>query len=142
MTHTEADRIDLEAMLRSFYRAAMNDPVIGFYFAADTGFDLERHLPVIIRFWEQQLYGGPPTNSRTFEVHLALHRRQQLTEHHFRRWLHLFAMAVHSHCDESQAAMVLHKATAIARSMQQGLERFATPSLSLSGVQLFDPQKD
>ncbi|WP_371478370.1 group III truncated hemoglobin [Kitasatospora sp. NBC_00315] len=86
-----ATRADLAAVLRRFYPAAFEDPLIGPYFS---GLDLEAHLPHITDFWESALLRTTVYRRNVVTPHAALHARRPMTAEHFGRWVQLWVAAV------------------------------------------------
>lgn len=133
------DSADLERLLRHFYGAVLQDPIIGFYFSDATDFELEAHLPRIRAFWQQQLFGGSDYRGRAFEAHLALHRHTAISEHHFRRWLGLFDNAVDTLFSGERAQQIKQRARDIAASMAEGLRRRGGEPSGSPGLHYIDP---
>ncbi|NNC98604.1 MAG: hypothetical protein HKN85_00320, partial [Gammaproteobacteria bacterium] len=47
-----AKRADIEQIVTRFYEDALADPIIGFIFTDIAQIDLQKHLPVIVDFWD------------------------------------------------------------------------------------------
>ncbi|MFC8448020.1 group III truncated hemoglobin [Kitasatospora sp. NPDC057223] len=89
-----ASRADLDGLLRRFYGAAFEDPLIGPFFTEVAGLDLEAHLPHITDFWESALLRTGSYRRNAFAPHAALHERRPMTAEHFGRWVQLWRAAV------------------------------------------------
>jgi hemoglobin len=113
-----ATREDLELLVRSFYRQAAQDELLGPVFeAADV--DWAAHIPKLVDFWAWQLFG-----QRGYEGHpLLAHRPLQATTPfrpaHYARWLELFVDTV----DEWFAGPVADIAKLKAEKMARALQR-------------------
>jgi len=123
---------DIDRLVATFYRAVLPDPIIGFIFTDIARIDLDRHLPVISAFWQQQLLGRPGYRGQTFAAHKAIHERFALTPDHFHRWLYLFNTAVDSLFQGPVADAAKQRAARIKDSMQQALAERYTPEPDFS----------
>jgi hemoglobin len=113
---TGLDENLLERVVRTFYGAARQDPVIGHLF--DDVQDWEGHIARITTFWSSVAlmsgrYHGNP---------MAPHLKLPLEPPHFVRWLALFESTVRDICSEAGATLLLGKARRIAQSLQFGVE--------------------
>jgi hemoglobin len=112
----------VEALLRAFYDAALDDGLLAPVFRA-AGMRLETHLPRIAAFWEVTLLGtGLYTGSP-----LALHRRAAaasgLGGPHFARWLLLWERTVRSMFAGPTATCAITEARRMAVGMLRDLKR-------------------
>lgn len=133
-----ADRHDLELLLRGFYQDVLADPIIGFYFSDVIPFSLEHHLPRVINFWDQVLFGQAVYQGQLFERHHNIHRRAKISPHHFSRWLHLLNNNIDQYFEGQYCTKMKIRAKRIAESMASALEQ-KTPSDTAHGVQFFTP---
>lgn len=113
---TGLDEPLLERVVRAFYGAARQDPVIGHLF--DDVQDWEAHIARITAFWSSVAlmsgrYHGNP---------MAPHLKLPLEPSHFARWLTLFEQTVCDLCSEAGGDLLLEKARRIAQSLQFGVE--------------------
>lgn len=132
---------DIDRLVAHFYRQVLVDPIIGFFFTDIRPIDLERHLPVISAFWQQQLLGQPGYRGATFAVHRDLHQRCPLQPEHFHRWLSLFESSVDELFSGPVAAAAKRRARSIAGSLQEALAKRYPPSPPdhPGEVQIHDP---
>lgn len=112
---------DVDRLVETFYRCALHDPIVGFFFTDIVRIDLEKHLPVISAFWQLQLLGKFGYKGQTFAAHKDLHARAALTDDHFHRWLYLFEGTIDELFAGQRAEIAKQRARAIARSMLRGL---------------------
>jgi hemoglobin len=112
---TGLDRAVIEQVLRAFYGAARQDPLLGPAFAGVE--DWEAHIANLARFWGSVAlmtgdYHGQP---------MQAHRPLALTPAHFARWLALFEETVRARLTPEGAEHMLERARRIARSLEMGL---------------------
>lgn len=130
-----ATRADLEMLLRDFYGRAFVDPLLGHVFVDVVQMDLERHLPVIVGFWQKVLFNVGTYNGRPMHVHQRLHQAVPLTDAHFTRWVALWRNALDAHfagpVTEQAAAHATRIAAAFAKKLPAALpERRGLPLLT------------
>jgi hemoglobin len=116
------DRADCERLVRAFYRRAMADPMIGFFFVDVARLDLEAHVPVIASFWETILLGGQTYSGGAFAPHVSLHRRAPLKSGHFERWLALWRATVDELFAGPRAELAKAHAERVAGAFHRRLE--------------------
>ena len=113
-----ANRDHIEQLMRAFYAKAIPDPVIGHYFTQVIQMDLEKHLPVIIDFWETVLFGVAKYKSNAIIVHQHLHERSTFEDQHFTQWVQLFQSTVDELFDGEKAELAKQRAASIATVMK------------------------
>lgn len=59
------DRDDILVLVRTFYEAGFQDPLISPIFTEVARMDLDHHLPIMGDFWESVLFQAPTRGSRT-----------------------------------------------------------------------------
>lgn len=133
------DRHDLEILLRHFYQDVLADPIIGFYFNDVIPFSLEHHLPRVIDFWAQLLFGETSYHGALFERHQDIHHQAQLSQHHFHRWLHILNNNIDLLFAGPNCLVMKTRAARIAGSMATALAQKPSSNTALNGVQRFDP---
>jgi hemoglobin len=119
---TGLDAATIEDVLRAFYGAARQDPLLGPAFAAVA--DWEGHIGNLTRFWGSVAlltgdYHGQP---------MQAHRKLALTPAHFARWLALFEETVRARLTPEGAEHMLERARRIARSLEMGLIPLPLPA--------------
>lgn len=125
---TGLDAPVLERLLRTFYAAAKNDPLLGPAFAGVE--DWEEHIRRITRFWCSVAlmaggYQGQP---------LQAHRKLPIGPQHFARWLVLFEQTCREHLSPEGVDHMMERARRIARSLEMGLFPLPLPAQSQKGV--------
>lgn len=116
--HDLADRADVERLVRTFYRAAAMDDVLGPVFAA-ARVDWPEHISKLTDFWMWQLFGARGYEGNPLRAHAPVHARTPFGPEHYARWLALFTETV----DELFAGPVADAAKDRARRMAHALER-------------------
>lgn len=121
------NRDHIEQLMRAFYAKAIPDPVIGHYFTGVMHMDLEKHLPVIIDFWETVLFGVAKYKSNAIAVHQQLHAKSAFEAPHFTRWVMVFQSTVDELFDGEKATLAKQRALSIATVMQIKTIHAASP---------------
>ena len=116
--HDLATRADIELLVRTFYRAAAMDDLLGPVFVA-ARVDWPAHLATVADFWMWQLLGVRGYEGNPLRAHEPVHRIAPFTDAHFARWLALFTETV----DEQFEGPVADLAKARAAKMAQALAR-------------------
>jgi hemoglobin len=104
--------------VRTFYRAAAMDDVLGPVFAA-AHVDWPDHLATVADFWMWQLLGVRGYEGNPLLAHRPAHEATPFTDAHFDRWLALFTETV----DELFEGPTAELAKARAAKMAQALQR-------------------
>lgn len=114
-------RLDIDALMRSFYQKAINDEMIGYIFTDVAKLDLEKHLPVIGDFWENLLLGAnvyQRHGRNPLQIHANLNEKTPLKSEHFRRWLEIFREVLDDSFSGPRAEFAKLRAEAIANRMK------------------------
>lgn len=121
------NREDIEQLMRVFYAKAIPDPIIGHYFTEVIQMDLEKHMPVIVDFWETVLLGVARYKSNAIVVHQQLHAKSAFTDQHFDRWVLLFQSTVSEMFSGDKAELARQRALSIATVMKIKTIHGSTP---------------
>ena len=87
-------RADIEKFIGNFYENVKQDKTIGFIFTEVADMNWEKHIPLIVDFWETILLDNPVYKNNAMEVHYDLNKKLPLKKEHFESWLTLFNQAV------------------------------------------------
>jgi len=87
-------RADIDQFIVNFYEAVKADETIGFIFNEVVPMNWEKHIPLIVDFWESILLDNPVYKKNAMEAHYALNKIIPLQEEHFTSWLRLFNAAL------------------------------------------------
>ncbi len=110
-------RPDIEKMVLQFYEKVKADKTIGFIFTEVVQMDWEKHIPVIVDFWETILLDNPVYTKNAMEVHYSLNNKIALKKEHFDSWIHLFTSTVDDLFEGKIAALAKTRAKSIAAVM-------------------------
>jgi hemoglobin len=116
--HDLATRRDVELLVRTFYRAAAMDDVLGPVFAA-AHVDWPAHLATVSDFWMCQLLGVRGYEGNPLLAHRPAHRNTPFTDAHFDRWLALFTETVDEHFAGPVANLAKTRAAKMAHALQR-----------------------
>ncbi len=112
-----SSRADIEKMVLQFYEAVKADKTIGFIFTEVVHMNWEKHIPVIVDFWETILLDNPVYTKNAMEVHYDLNKKIPLQKEHFSSWVHLFTTTVDDLFEGKIAALAKRRAKSIAAVM-------------------------
>jgi hemoglobin len=111
---------DVGALVRSFYRRAIPDPLLGPVFER-FGVDWPRHLPKLVAYWEHVLLDRPGLATNTIGVHGAVQRVAPFGPEHIAQWVGLWEETV----DDMYIGPVAERAKTRARQVGRALEAVA-----------------
>jgi hemoglobin len=81
---------DIKKLIDAFYRRAMQDESIGYFFTHIAEINLVTHLPIMYSFWNAVLFGEAGYKNNTISKHIDLNRKEPIEEKHFLVWKTLF----------------------------------------------------
>jgi hemoglobin len=116
--HDIVNRDDLIILMQAFYRKAIVDKEIGFFFTEVVKLDLKNHIPKIASFWESVIFYTAGYKGNPMIVHLDLNNKSHITDLHFARWLELFKQQVDEHFIGEKATEIKQKAEQITSLMK------------------------
>jgi hemoglobin len=109
---------DLELLLKLFYDKLLKDNSINYIFTEVIKINLEHHLPILVTFWSQVLFGtGGYTNNLT-QIHLDINTKEYLTPELFTIWLTHFNASVDENFKGENAEKIKTQALNIATVLQ------------------------
>ena len=111
-------REDLLMLLNKFYEELLKYESISYIFTDVARVDMQKHLPVIVDFWEMVLFGTPTYNKNAIQPHIILHQKSKFEKHHFDTWLRHFGRTVDELFEGDIAFMAKQRAKSIATIMQ------------------------
>jgi hemoglobin len=131
--HDITDRDDIALLVRSFYRDAAMDDLLGPVFhAAQVRWDA--HVATLIDFWAWQLLGQPGYDGHPLRAHEPVHERTPLSHRHYERWIELFTETV----DTSFVGPRAEAAKQRGRKMAAAMERLLA-GVSADGGRPIEP---
>lgn len=113
-----SSRKDIELLVQAFYNKVKSDETIGFIFADIAHVNWEKHLPVMVAFFENMLFYTGSYTGNPMEVHKHINRMYPLTEVHFGQWNHLFNTTVDELFEGSKADLAKQRVKSISTVMQ------------------------
>ena len=111
------DRQDLEELLRTFYKRAFDDDLIGRFFTEVVPLDLRTHIPVITDFWESVIFNKHNYRKNVMQIHQHIHQLSSIKKEHLDRWVLLFTGVIDESFDGEKATLMKHRARSIATMM-------------------------
>jgi hemoglobin len=67
-------RVDIETFIQSFYKKVIVDESIGIIFTKIFPIDWEKHIPLIVDFWETILLDNPVYQKNAMAVHFDINK--------------------------------------------------------------------
>ncbi|MCX6172999.1 MAG: group III truncated hemoglobin [Flavobacterium sp.] len=109
---------DLYFLVNEFYKKLLADDKISYIFTAIVKIKIEEHLPILVTFWSQAIFGtGGYTNNLT-QIHLDVNAKEYLSPELFTIWLTHFYIAVDENFFGEKAEQIKIQALSIANIMQ------------------------
>lgn len=118
-------RRDIESLVRSFYREATQDEIIGVFFTDTIEINWDAHFPVMFDFWETMLLGNMKYKGNPMTKHFDLNKKRKLEEKHFDRWLELWKATVLKNFEGKIASVAIERAGSIAQLMHFKMQQFS-----------------
>ena len=119
-------RDDIELLVRSFYRYAAMDELLGPIFMA-AGLDWPFHIAKLTDFWSWQLLGQRGYEGNPLRAHEPANERTPFGREHFERWLDLFTSTVDEYFVGQTADLAKARATKMAGALQRLLGGACAP---------------
>lgn len=110
-------RQDIEEFITRFYEKVKLNATIGFIFNDVVQMNWEKHIPLIVDFWETILLDKPVYHNNAMEVHYHLNKKLPLQKEHFETWLLLFNTSVDELYEGKIATLAKTRAKSIADVM-------------------------
>lgn len=111
-------RADVERLVRSFYRYAAMDELLGPIFSA-AHVNWDAHVATLTDFWSWQLLSERGYTGHPLRAHEPVHSRTPFAEAHYERWLDLFVTTVDEHFVGDTARLAKHRATKMATALRK-----------------------
>jgi hemoglobin len=115
---TGVDESMIHTLVHTFYGKVRGDSEIGPIFAKVIGTDWEPHLAKMCDFWSSVMLMSGRYKGNPMVAHMRLKMVQPA---HFERWLQLFRQTAVEVCPPQAAAVFVHRAENIAKSLQLGM---------------------
>jgi hemoglobin len=111
-------REDIELLMKTFYDHLLSDERISYIFTDVAKIDIEKHLPIIVDFWETVILHKNVYHNNTMKIHLDLHKKSVLSKEHFEVWLSHFNTSVDELFEGTNALLAKQRAKSVATVMQ------------------------
>ena len=121
-------REDVARLISEFYDRVRTDESIGFIFNDIAAVDWDKHLPIMIDFWEGILFQTAAYRGNAVEKHIQLNQKIKLKSEHFDRWLSIFNDTVDSHFEGEKAILAKQRAQSIATVIRIKIQQSENPS--------------
>jgi hemoglobin len=121
-----ATRGEVEQLVRTFYRAAAMDDLLGPVFAA-AHVDWPEHLAKVADFWMWQLLGVRGYEGNPLLAHRPAHAATPFTDAHFARWLGLFTETVDELFEGPTADLAKGRAAKMVQALARLLRGESSP---------------
>lgn len=113
---------DIQYLVETFYQKALNDAIIGPLFKA-ADFELEKHIPVMVSFWETILFDVITYQGNPMLKHLELNQTVALYANHFERWMSIWIETVSDKFKGPLADKAVIRARSIAQLMEYKIKQ-------------------
>jgi hemoglobin len=111
------NRNDIEAFIQAFYKKVLVDEVVGIIFTKIFPINWEKHIPLIVDFWETILLDNLVYKNNAMAVHFDINKIYPLQKKHFDAWLYLFNTTVAEMYEGTKANLAIKRAEGIAQMM-------------------------
>lgn len=113
------NRDDLYLLVKKFYVKLLNDDVMYHFFEDFTDpIHLEKHLQILVNFWDNILFYSGTYKKNAMQPHIDLQALKPFQVQHFQQWLLHFKNTVDEHFEGEKAHVAKTRAISIATVMQ------------------------
>lgn len=112
---------DLTKLVTTFYEVAKVDPLIGTFFTEVVQVNWEKHIPLIVSFWDSSLFGTTGYTGNMIEGHKHIHEIKKMEVQHFDRWFLLWEKNIRKHFEGPKAEEAIDRGRNIAQVLQYKL---------------------
>lgn len=127
MKRAITNREDIEWLVNTFYHKVKADAVIGYIFNDKGGFDWDKHIPVMVSFWETILLDTVTYKGNPMLKHIELNKTAPLQPVHFDRWKALFYETLEEQFEGERVAEAKRRVEAMAGLMQYKIAQSVKP---------------
>lgn len=118
------NRDDIEKIIKLFYGKVLKDDVIKVYFIEVIPVDWEKHIPIMVNFWENILFFTEKYEGNPMNVHKRLDASHKMSLKDFQRWNSLFMDTVNELFKGERASLMKETALNVSAVMQSSLFKF------------------
>lgn len=117
------NRADIELLMLKFYDRVKTDKQIGHFFSEVMNVKWDKHLPIMIDFWENILFFNNDYEGNPMTIHKTIDKKYPMKPKDFNRWIKLFNTSVDELFAGPNADTIKERASKIAHIMLQGLSK-------------------
>lgn len=121
------NREDVVLFVSTFYKKAIQDDLIGFFFTEVAAINLEEHLPIMYNFWENILFHTGNYQGGMMYKHIMLNQKEPLHPEHFERWYALFSQTIDTNFTGPNAEEAKKRARMVIQTMPLKLHGASLP---------------
>jgi hemoglobin len=119
------NREDIYLLVKMFYVKLLNDDVMHHFFVDFTDQrHLEKHLQILVNFWDNILFYSGTYKKNAMQPHIDLQTIKPFQMQHFQQWLLHFKNTVDEHFVGDNAHVAKTRAISIATVMQIKISEF------------------
>ena len=113
------NREDIYLLVKDFYVKLLNDDLMHHFFEDFTNPELlEKHLQILVDFWDNILFYSGTYQKNAMKPHLELQPNKPFKSEHFQQWLLHFNKTIDEHFSGEIAHAAKSRALSIATVMQ------------------------
>lgn len=116
---------DITKLVNAFYSKVVEDEIIGYIFKNAPGFSFEKHIPIMITFWETLLFGNISYKGNPMLKHIELNKIIPLHKEHFDQWLTVWEATIRERFSGKNADEAITRAKNIGGLMQYKIKMAA-----------------
>ena len=119
MKQDVTNRDDLYLIVTEFYKKLLvNDVMSPFFEKFQDKTTLEKHLQILVDFWDNILFHSGTYSKNAMQPHLLLHQKKPFSKIHFETWLRLFNQSVDDNFKGEKASVLKNRALSVATVMR------------------------
>jgi len=119
------DRNDIYILIDEFYKKLLSDEEMKHFFEKfKSDINLQKHLNVLVDFWDNVLFYTGTYNKNAMLPHIELNKTKPFQKKHFELWLKYFYEAVDNNFKGETSEIAKNRATSIATVMKLKILKF------------------
>ena len=119
MKNDVANRDDLYLIVSDFYKKLLVNKELKHFFEKFQDKDiLEKHLKVLVDFWDNILFYSGTYQKNAMQPHINLHKKKPFSQIHFETWLQLFNQSIDENFEGEQVNILKNRALSVATVMR------------------------
>ncbi len=119
MKNDVTNREDLYLIVGEFYEKLLVNKELKHFFEKFQDKDtLEKHLKVLVDFWDNILFYSGTYQKNAMQPHINLHQKKPFSKIHFETWLQLFNQSIDDNFEGEQASLLKNRALSVATVMR------------------------